>query len=218
VRPWAQREISTSSGSVPNSDDRAAVIDRLLVEGELIVDERGNEMRSYPKSIDIAARLGVSPSYVSKYAKLHRCFQRRRELRDAVDAKVRDRIANRQARRIVFDADRMLSMCDRILEKYEDAIKVDGITKVTSADVNTIIRLRRFIEGDPDSRREVVNRNVTLETIQEAHRRMLADVQRMTPEECGFDAPKATASGKSPRAASTDFDDLGGEIDRNVEH
>lgn len=54
-------------------------VDRLLVEGELIVGEDGVERRVWLSQRDVAARFHVSPSLVAAFAKQHRCTERRKE-------------------------------------------------------------------------------------------------------------------------------------------
>jgi len=161
-------------------------IDRLLVEGETVTGNDGKPMRVYPMSREIAERLGVSPSWISKYARAHRCFERRAELQSQVQAKAHAELVREEGKRLAFDTERMLKICDKLMEKYEEAIDERGVGNFTAADLNTVARLRRFLQGDADSRQEVKN-GVTLEAMQAAHLQLLKMINGATPEEAGVE-------------------------------
>lgn len=63
-------------GAEPAFD--AALVDRLLVEGELAEDHDCGERRTYPSYREVAARVGVAPSLIARYARQHDCLGRRR--------------------------------------------------------------------------------------------------------------------------------------------
>jgi hypothetical protein len=192
--------------------ERNTLLDRLLVEGEMVQDNDGKPMRVYPMSNEIATRLGVTPSWVSKFARTHRCFQRRAELKAKIEAQARDELVRHEAKRVAFDTERTLRLCDTVLSKYEEAITEHGVGRITSADINTIVRLRRYLMGDADTRQEVRSQ-VSLEDMQSAHRQLLVDVQNMTRAECGIEDGAA----EEPRAPSFDEVNSGGEVDRQVD-
>lgn len=150
--------------------DRNAEIDRLLVDGEMVDGDDGRPRRVYPLGKDIAARLGVSSAWVSKYASNHQCLERRRAQQRVTQDRAQQKLSELESDRIVFDLDRQLTLCDSILEKYREVIEERGIGNVTASDINAMIRLRHFIEGNADSRVETQQSVLTLEMMQEAHR------------------------------------------------
>ena len=175
------------------ASDKSALIDRLLVEGELVDDGRGHRVRVYPMSQEIADRVGVTPSWISKFAKRNRCFQRRKEFQARVESKAQDERERQEAKRLAFDTDRALRLCDRILEKYEEAVENDGIGRITAADVNTVLRLRSYLQGGADSRQEIQG-SLSLEAAQEAHRAMLSTLRNASAAESGMDEEQPDAT------------------------
>ena len=192
--------------------DHNAEIDRLLVEGELVEDDDGKKTRVYPMAIEIAARLGVSPSWVSKFAKKNRCAQRRAVLQAKVSAKAQEKLIERESSRLAFDTERSLSLCDKVLGSYEELIAQHGVTTFSAGDLNTVVRLRRFLQGDADSRQEVTS-SITLETLQGAHRQMLTQMRDMTPEECGIESDDGPVPGTNPPMRPFDGAGLESEVD-----
>jgi transposase-like protein len=53
-------------------------VDRLLVEGELVVGDDGVERRVWLSQREVARRFDVSPSLIAAFAKQHRCTERRK--------------------------------------------------------------------------------------------------------------------------------------------
>lgn len=185
--------MSNELGRKPRSmeqADRNGEMERLLVEGELITGSDGKQTRVFPHGCEIAERLGVSNAWVSKFANKHRCFQRRAEYQAKVQAKVQQKLVRQEAKRIAFDTERSVSLCDKVLARYEDMLDERGVGNFTVADMNTVIRLRRYLQGDADSRQEVTNA-ITLSSLQTAHREMLRQVHDVSPEECGIEPDDA---------------------------
>src|SRR5690348_14886707 len=87
--PMPEKKQGRKPRSIEQGDVNAE-IDRLLVEGELVTDADGKQVRVYPMSREVAERLGVSPSWVSKLARQNRCFQRRAELRSRIETQARE--------------------------------------------------------------------------------------------------------------------------------
>lgn len=54
-------------------------VDRLLVEGDLVVGDDGVETRVWLTQREVAKRFGVSPGLIGTFAKQHRCTERRAE-------------------------------------------------------------------------------------------------------------------------------------------
>jgi predicted transcriptional regulator len=194
-------------------EDRNTEIERLLVEGELVTDTNGAEVRAYPLAYEVAERLGVSKSWVSKYARQNRCLERRAVFQHAVKTQVRDKIVRSEANRVAFERAEQLALCDQLLAKYTDAIESREVGNVTATDINAIVRLRHFISGDADSRAEVTH-GVTLEMMQAAHREALRTVHIATPEERGRDDANVFTS-NTPLASS--FDEAGQESEVHQE-
>ena len=157
------------------NDDRNAQLERLLIEGEVVSDEHGNEKRVFLTGQAIATQLGISPAWVSKFATTRKCYERRAAWKKAVQDKAREKLASQEADRIAFDLDRQLSFCDGILVKYQQAIEERGVGNVTAADINAMIRLRHFIAGNADTRVETQQQTVTLEMMQEAHAKLFRE-------------------------------------------
>jgi hypothetical protein len=170
--------MANNMGRKPRSienDDRNAQLERLLIEGDVVSDEHGNEKRVFLTGQAIATRLGISKAWVSKYAQTRKCYERRAAWKKAVQDKAREKLAMKEGNRIAFDLDHQLALCDGILVKYQQAIEERGVGNVTAADINAMIRLRHFIEGNADSRVETQQQNVTLEMMQEAHAKLVDD-------------------------------------------
>jgi len=53
-------------------------VDRLLVEGELVTEPEGNEIRHWPSQRQLALRYGVAASLIGAFAKKNRCGERRK--------------------------------------------------------------------------------------------------------------------------------------------
>ena len=179
--------------------DRSAEIERLLVEGELVTGADGKQTRVYAKSSEIAARLNVSKSWISKFAHKHKCFQRRAEFQAKVRAKVTEQLIEKEADRIAFDTQKQLEFCDEILGQYREAIKERGVGNVTSTDINNLIRLRRLLQGEADSRQEVHN-GVTLEMMEAAHQNLMRAYDSTSAAERGYsdDEPRPTSAPAPP--------------------
>src|SRR5262245_47651853 len=76
-----QRAHDQRKGGRPRLEDGPkmpqATVDRLLVEGEVVVGDDGTERRSWPSQRDLARRFNVAPSLVAAFAKRHACGERR---------------------------------------------------------------------------------------------------------------------------------------------
>ena len=162
-------------------------IEKLLVEGELINDGEGKQVRVYPTSSEVAERLHVSKSWVSKYAKANRCFERRNLLQAKVRAKAQEQLVKEDGKRLAYDTERALQLCDKVLSRYDELVGERGINNFAAADLDKMVRLRRYLQGDADSRQEVTS-TLTLDTLQGAHREFLRHLNSATEAECGIEA------------------------------
>jgi predicted transcriptional regulator len=210
------------SGRAPRSielADRNAELERLLIEGEVIEDDAGKLVRVYPLATEIAERLGVSKSWVSKYSKAHRCPQRQAQFKNSIKEKAREKVVETEAERRAFETTEQLALCDSILAKYQEAIEAREIGNVTAADINTLIRLRHFIKGDADSRSEVASHVVTLEAMQEAHARAHTYYADTSTEERGVMESTDEATGPLPEPLIRPFDPerRESEVDHDVD-
>lgn len=195
--------------------DRNFELERLLVEGEMVDGGDGRQRRVYPLGKDIAERLGVSNAWVSKYAKVHRCFERRRTLQKSTREEATRKLIELESTRLAFDTERTLALCDRVLASYDDMLRERGMSSFTATDLNTIVRLRRFLEGDADSRQEVTS-SITLETLQVAHRDMMNRIHDVTAEECGMEPGDAAPPAESPHTLPFEEAAGQGEIDSEM--
>lgn len=178
------------------STDRNAELERLLVQGELVTDHDGKQTRVYPNGQEVAKRLGISAAWVSKFARKHRCHERRAVYQAKVQEKVQERLIQAESKRLAFDTERTLSLCDKVLGKFEELLDERGVGNFSVADMNTIVRLRRYLQGDADSRQEVAS-SINLDTLQVAHRDMMRRLNGVSAEECGLE-PERTQHSKGP--------------------
>lgn len=77
----AKREPEQRKGGRPRRGDGPKMpyheVDRLLVEGELVVGADGAETRVWPSQREVAKRFKVAPSLVAAFAKQSRCVERK---------------------------------------------------------------------------------------------------------------------------------------------
>ena len=93
--------------------------------------------------------------------------------------------------RAVTIADELLAMIDDFLLKFEEALKEGRVRTDSAADVNTLVRLKQFIQGGADSRQEVRS-ILSLEALQERYARAQRESESTTTAMAG-----APASGPS---------------------
>jgi hypothetical protein len=176
-------------------------VDRLLVHGETHVDPTTNlPTIYYPSLREVAERYGVSLTRMWTFAREKQCYIRRDGARAhaivAIDEAVGPR-APEDKRAIairLLTTDDLIATIDLYLGAFRRAIEEGRVRCEDPLDFERLVRLREFLSGKPDSRREV-NTQLTLEQIQERHSRFRLEVEHITTELTG-----ALAEGMAPRS------------------
>lgn len=179
----------------PRRGDRPPIawdaIERGYVCGEVVRQlPDGSFERSYPSIRDLAAKFGVSRSLVGYHSRRHNWPEQRLAFRD----KVRTEIHQNEARTRALEASDALAVLDAYLAKFREAVESGRVRVDTISDFNVAVRLKQFLEGGADSRQEVRG-GITLEEIQERHRRMREQLATMDDALAGVVVPDDHGSG-----------------------
>jgi hypothetical protein len=156
-------------------------LDRLLVHGEA----DGDGIAQYPTYRDLAARYGVAHSVIADYSTRHNCLARRKEAQDQVRALVAQKLVESRAMSTADETKALLAMLDDYFAAFAAALKEGRVRTDNIADFDKACRLKAFLAGDSESRKEVVSGGITLEYLQERHREYLEQLARTTPEMTG---------------------------------
>ena len=159
-------------------------IDRLLVFGEVQQLEDGSTTVEYPSCRQLAARYDVAHSLIVAYAKRHECMRRREEVKERIAVRTHEKLLEMRARAPGVTREDVLRMIDTYLLQFEKALQEGRVRCDNAADLNTILRLREFLYGGADSRKEVHN-SISLEVLQERHAQMLREAREARPELTG---------------------------------
>ena len=160
-------------------------LDKLLVHGEEVACEDGESKTVvFPSYRELGRRFGVSNSLIAAYSKKHNCLQRRALAHQRTIAQVDQKVVQARAKAIAKTREDKLRMVDQALDGFDQALAEGRIRFDSLTDFNTVVRLKVFLEGGPDSRSEV-HAALSLADIQERHRRMLKAMERSTPAERG---------------------------------
>ncbi len=177
-------------------------LDRLLVFGEVKQLDDGSSTTVYPTHRALAERYGVVPSVIASYAKSHNCTRRREEAVARIAARADDKLIEARATAIAVSKDDTVRMIDGYLLNYEKALIEGRVRFDNPTDFNTMVRLKEYVLGGPDSRQEL-HAALSLESLQERHARMLRELSEATPELTGLvvDAARsAPAQFEAPRS------------------
>ena len=129
-------------------------IDRLLVFGELVDPGDGKEPTVvFPSYRELARRFGVSHSVVADYAKRHDCLRRREEMQARILAKTDQKLIELRATAMAMSKDDTIRIIDSYLVGFEKALAEGRVRVDDPSDFDTMIGLREFLQGGPDSRR-----------------------------------------------------------------
>ena len=160
-------------------------IDTLLVLGEFRTSENDGEPRVfYPSQREIARRFGISHTQLSVYAKKHNCTQRRHFARQRLLAKTEEKLLELRAQAMAFSKEDALATIDHYLINFRKAVAEDRVRTDSPSDFNLMLRLKEFLAGGPDSRQEI-HTSLSLETVQQRHREMLATIEGTSEAEMG---------------------------------
>ncbi len=141
-------------------------IENAYVWGDTIEQGPGGVFqKKYPSFRDLGRRFKVAPSLVHYYAKRGKWHDRRLAVASLSKEEFDKEAAKSRAREAVS----ALGVLDVWLQKFSENVEQGKVRADSIADLNTVIRLKKFLEGDADSRTEqrVV---VSLEQLQDRHR------------------------------------------------
>ena len=177
-------------------------IDSLLVYGEMVEQADGKKALSFPTYREIAKRYSVANSLIARYAKQHDCMRRRTTERMRLTIKTDHKLLELRAKTMADSADDALHLLDAYLGGFEKAVAEGRVRFDNPSDLNTILRLKAFLEGGADSRQEI-HVGLSLEDLQQHHHRTLIMQREATAAERGEvyrDVPKALPTPDEPAA------------------
>lgn len=144
------------------------LIEHVLVFGEIYQVE-GRSLVRYPTPGELAKRFGVDRKQIQKRAKLLKLDEARARVKDRVDREVENVVVSEHAAALVVGRERVNAICDSIIAKFEAMLKADKIRVDSIADLNTVVRLKEFINGGADSRQQT-DHTISLETLMGLHK------------------------------------------------
>lgn len=149
-------------------------VDRLLVHGELLEGEDGAPPTVvYPSYRDLARRYGVNHSVVAAYAKKHNYLHRREVAQARVSARSDEKLIEQRAAALAFGRAEVMRIIDRYIGAFEAALADGRVRCDNPTDFNTMLRLKEYLDGGPDSRKEVTA-GITLEALQARYEAAMA--------------------------------------------
>jgi len=98
--------------------------------------------------------------------------------------KTEEKVIELRATAAAVSKDDALRIIDKFLTKFEAALDEDRVRYDVPADFNTMLRLKEFVMGGPDTRQESTT-SITLEMLQERHARMLKAMSETSLAEMG---------------------------------
>lgn len=169
-------------------------VDRLLVFGERVKDEvTGREAVSFPSYMELAARYGVSKSRIGQYATRAKCLRRREESQQREQARYEQKVVERRAEARALGTEDVVQIIDGYIEGFRKAVDDGSVRFDSPADLDRLVRLKELMLGNADSRQEIQG-GLTLDAIQERHRKLRAQEDALTPELAGTEANTAEES------------------------
>ena len=174
----------------------------------------GRTKVTYPSYRNVGQRFGVDAATIAAYSSSHNCLYRRQELQTCVRAEAEAKIIAKRADVMRVSKDFQLQLVDQYLMEFKKALD-DGRVRCDSvADLNHVIRLREYLLGGVDSRKEVQT-TLSLEVLQSRHFDMMRVVDATTPAERGEDEDDNVANLTSVVDATTPAE-RGEDEDDNV--
>lgn len=170
------------------------MVDKLLVQGEKVESDKGITTE-FPTFRQLAKRFNISHSSVARYAKLHNCLQRRRQVAKKAQDISDDQLARLRAEELTVTRDDILRILEIFFLKFEQALSEGRVRCDNPTDFNTMLRLREFVLGNSDSRTETVC-NITLDKIEEKYKQLQKEWDASTPEMRGEVVPIKGGSSK----------------------
>jgi hypothetical protein len=165
------------------------------VFGERVnVESSGREVVSFPSYTELAARYGVSKSRIGQYAKRSKCLRRRAETHDREQARYEQKVVERRAEARALGTEDVVRIIDGYIEGFSKAVDEGKVRFDSPADLDRLVRLKELMLGNADSRQEIQG-GLTLDAIQERHRKLRVQEDALTPELAGTDGNTAEGSG-----------------------
>jgi predicted transcriptional regulator len=140
-------------------------IDRLLVMGEIIEKDDGSTEVRYPSQTEVAARFNTTQTVVSKYMREHNCLERREQAKVRQAIRIEEKIIERRAEGTAISKEEVIELIDEAIIKFRDNLRERRVRADSTADLNTLVRLKEYIQGGADSRQEIQGA-LSLEAIQ----------------------------------------------------
>ncbi|MBI3184637.1 MAG: hypothetical protein HYZ28_21075 [Myxococcales bacterium] len=157
-------------------------VDRLLVFGEVVKDpDTDREAVKFPSLADLGARYGVSRNRVWQYASKARCYQRREEARLKAQARFEEKVVEKVAEARALATADVVQVVDDYIRGFQQAVDGGKVRFDSPADLDRLVRLKELLVGNADSRQELRG-GLTLESIQQRHQRLRAQLDTLTPE------------------------------------
>jgi hypothetical protein len=170
-------------------------VDRLLVHGEKVKDEgSGHETRRFPSLEEVGKRYGVSKNRIWQYASKHKCLERRKESEAREQIRYDRIVTARRAEARALGTEDVVEVVDDYIRGFKQAVTDGKVRMDSAADLDRLVRLKELMLGNADSRQEIQG-GLTLDAIQERHRKLRAQVDGLTPELAGTDSDGGEESG-----------------------
>lgn len=182
-----------------------AELDRLLVFGEVSMNEDGTSNTVYPTYRELAEKYGVAASVIADYAKSHNTMHRRKYGEHRIEARRDEKIIEARATAEAITVAEMLALIDEFLVKFREALKEGRVRTDSPADVNTLIRLKSFLEGGADSRQEI-RHMLSLEVLSERHERYMRDLENSTSAMAGIVDARSEVVSENEHGKSSSLD------------
>ena len=170
-------------------------VDRVLVFGEKVKDEAsGHEVVKFPSLEVLGRRYGVSKNRIWQYASKHKCLERRKESKTREQIKYDRKITEKRAEARALGTADVVQIIDGYIEGFRGAVDEGKVRFDSPADLDRLVRLKELMLGNADSRQEIQG-GLTLDAIQERHRKLRVQEDALTPELAGTDGNTAEGSG-----------------------
>ncbi|MBN2197233.1 MAG: hypothetical protein JW751_30810 [Polyangiaceae bacterium] len=174
-------------------------LDRLLVFGEVVDQGDGRPPDTvFPSYRELGSRFGIAHSVVADFSRRHDCLRRRQRAQHAIHAKAESKLVEARASALAIGREDALRIVDKFLRGFEAALDDGRVRTDSAADLNTILRLREFLVGGPDFRKELAaGCTITLEMLQERYANSLRRHADSTPALAGIVPPRRFEDGEA---------------------
>lgn len=160
-------------------------VDRLLVHGEVRTNPDGDGSAvHYPSYREIAERFGCAHSLIAEFSKKNQCRRRREEARARATAQADAKLVELRATTMAMSRDDELRIVDACIARFEKTLAEERIQLSSASDINTLLRLKEYLQGGADSRSEVQT-SISLEGLQTRHQQQIRAARETTPQERG---------------------------------